>query len=113
MKASLILTTAAIASTLSACATTKTKPEPVVKEASYAPHEIKIASQPSGAIIDLNGNFIGVSPVTLVLQPSKCRHSWPVNGLYYQVIRARWTNGASRTEVFPTTAPLPDNVILM
>ena len=110
MKALFILLRAA---TLSACATTKPKPEPVVKEASYPPHEIKIASNPAGAIIDLNGNFIGVSPVTLVLQPSKYRHSWPVNGLYYQVIRARWTNGASRTEVFPTTAPLPDNVILM
>ena len=103
----------ALALFLSACATAKPKPEPVVKEASSPPHEIKIASQPSGAIIDLNGNFIGVSPVTLVIQPSKYRHSWPVNGLYYQVIRARWTNGASRIEAFDTTAPLPDNVILM
>lgn len=102
-----------LAATISGCATTKPKPEPVVKEASYPPHEIKIASHPAGAIIDLNGNFIGVSPVTLVLQPSKYRHSWPVNGLYIQVIRARWTNGASRIEAFDTTAPLPDNVILM
>ena len=75
---------------LSACAAIQ-KPEPEIKRAQPKPQEIQIQTAPSGALVDWNGNVLGVAPVTIELTPSfsqyASHYSWPSNGARTQRFR--------------------------
>jgi hypothetical protein len=51
---------------LSACAATQ-KPEPEIKRAQPKTQEIQIQTAPPGALVDWNGNVLGMAPVTIIL----------------------------------------------
>ena len=63
---------------LGACASTQ-KPEPKIKRAQPKPQEIQIQTSPPGALVDWNGNFLGVAPVTIELTPSFYHYASPLH----------------------------------
>ena len=78
-------------------------------EAKFTDRTVRIHSAPSGAMIDLNGDVVGVTPCTLELK--RCyRGSWPANGNYVQILRARWLDGTVQEQHFFTTATPPQQV---
>ncbi len=64
---------------LSACDATN-KPEPEIKRAEPKPQEIQIQTAPPGALVDWNGNVLGVTPVTIELTPSGNVNMTPIIG---------------------------------
>ena len=83
MKPSATLFLALATPLLSAC-TAVQKPEPETKRAQPKPQEIQIQTAPPGALVDWNGNVLGVAPVTIELTPLFFQYasyySWPSNG---------------------------------
>lgn len=101
---------------LSACTTTQ-KPEPEIKRAEPKPQEIQIQTAPPGALVDWNGNVIGMAPVTIELTPSfsqyASHYSWPSNGAHIQRFSARWPDGAMNTESFYSNTPPPQAIAII
>jgi hypothetical protein len=101
---------------LSACAATQ-KPEPEMKRAQPKPQEIQIQTAPPGALVDWNGNVLGVAPVTIELTPSfsqyASHYSWPSNGARAQRFRARWPDGTMNTEFFDSNTPPPQVIAIV
>lgn len=112
MKALLLLL--ALALLLSGCATAEHEAARKARlnaewEAKFTDRVVTIHSAPSGAMIDLNGDVVGVTPCTLDLK--RCyRGSWPANGLYVQILRARWLDGTVQEQHFFTVATPPKQV---
>jgi hypothetical protein len=78
-------------------------------EAKFSDRTVRIHSAPSGAMIDLNGDVVGVTPCVLELK--RCyRDSWPANGNYVQILRARWLDGTVQEQHFHTIATPPKQV---
>jgi hypothetical protein len=100
---------------LSACAAIQ-KPEPEIKRAQPKPQEIQIQTAPPGALVDWNGNVLGVAPVTIELTPSfsqyASHYTWPSNGARTQRFRARWPDGAINTEYFDSNTPPPQAIAI-
>jgi hypothetical protein len=97
---------------LASCAT----PEPVepeVRTGIVCPRTIKIQSYPAGALIDINGDILGTSPVEYSAHPHNAAQWWPQSDLIYQRFRARWPNGVNVTETFLTRSPMPRQVGLL
>ena len=109
---SLIIAICLLALISSGCATRSTLDVAAIKkqiESNYSDRTVTIHSAPSGAMIDLNGDVIGITPCTLELK--RCfRDSWPANGLYVQVLRARWLDGFTQEQHFHTVATPPKRV---
>jgi hypothetical protein len=97
---------------LSGCATKSTiDPEASKRahEAQFSDRTVEIHTLPYGAMIDLNGDVVGVSPCTLELK--RChRDHWPVNGNVVQILRARFWDGSSQEQHFFTTTIPPKKV---
>jgi len=113
MKTSLHLLALASALFLTACAGPKSTIDPEASkrawEAKFTDRTVRIHSAPSGAMIDLNGDVVGVTPCVLELK--RCyRDSWPANGLYVQILRARWLDGTVQEQHFHTIATPPKQV---
>ncbi|MFM8764716.1 MAG: hypothetical protein ACKOEZ_07770 [Spartobacteria bacterium] len=101
---------------LSACSVVQ-KPEPEIKRAQPKPQEIQIQTAPPGALVDWNGNVLGVAPITIELTPSfneyASHYSWPSTGVRTQRFRARWPDGAINTEFFETNTPPPQAIAIV
>ena len=98
---------------MSACATPKSAIDVAASkrawEAKFSDRTVTIHSAPSGAMIDLNGDVVGVTPCTLELK--RCyQGSWPANGNIIQILRARWLDGTVQDQHFITTATPPKQV---
>jgi hypothetical protein len=99
---------------LSGCATAEREAARKAKfnaewEAKFSDRTVRIHSAPSGAMIDLNGDVVGVTPCVLELK--RCyRDSWPANGNYVQILRARWLDGTVQEQHFHTIATPPQQV---
>ena len=98
---------------LSACASTKSTfdIEALRREeaANYSDLVVEIHSLPSGAMIDLNGDVVGITPCTLELK--RCyKKSWPANGYLFQNLRVRFWDGSIQTQTFPTATDTPQKV---
>jgi len=97
---------------LSGCATRSTIDVEASKrewEAKFTDRAVRIHSAPSGAMIDLNGDVVGVTPCNLELK--RCyQGSWPLNGNVVQILRARWLDGTVQEQHFFTTATPPQQV---
>ncbi len=104
----------ALALLLSGCATAEHEADRKARlnaewEAKFTDRTVTIHSAPSGAMIDLNGDVVGVTPCVLELK--RCyRDSWPANGLFVQVLRARWLDGTVQEQHFHTIATPPKQV---
>jgi hypothetical protein len=102
---------------LASCAAPQPKPEPEIKRAQPKPQEIQIQTAPPGALVDWNGNVLGVAPVTIELTPSfyqyASHYSWPSNGARTQRFRARWPDGAYNTEFFDSNTPPPQAIAIV
>lgn len=98
---------------LCGCASTKssTDLEAVKREqaALYSDRSVEIHSLPYGAMVDLNGDVVGITPCTLELKRS-FKKAWPYNGYYYQTLRARFWDGSVQTQTFPTATDTPQKV---
>jgi hypothetical protein len=114
MKTSLHLLALASALILSGCATAEREAARKAKfnaewEAKFTDRAVRIHSAPSGAMIDLNGDVVGVTPCNLELK--RCyQGSWPLNGNVVQILRARWLDGTVQEQHFFTTATPPQQV---
>lgn len=97
---------------LSSCATPDPV-EPKVRTGIVCARTIKIQSYPAGALIDINGDILGASPVEYTALPHNAAQWWPQSDLIYQRIRARWPNGVNVTETFLTRSPMPNQVGLL
>ena len=88
-----------------------------IKRAQPKPQEIQIQTAPPGALVDWNGNVLGVAPVTIELTPSfsqyASHYSWPSNGARTQRFRARWPDGAINTEFFESDTPPPQAIAII
>jgi hypothetical protein len=98
---------------LSGCATPKSTIDVEASkrewEAKFTDRTVTIHSAPSGAMIDLNGDVVGVTPCVLELK--RCyQGSWPLNGNVVQILRARWLDGTVQEQHFFTTATPPQQV---
>jgi len=98
---------------LSGCATPKSTIDVEASkrewEAKFTDRTVTIHSAPSGAMIDLNGDVVGVTPCVLELK--RCyQGSWPLNGNVVQILRARWLDGTVQEQRFFTTATPPQQV---
>ena len=112
-KTTILLIAFASALFLTGCATPKSTIDPEASkrewEAKFTDRTVTIHSAPSGAMIDLNGDVVGVTPCVLELK--RCyRDSWPANGLYVQILRARWLDGTVQEQHFHTIATPPKQV---
>jgi len=114
MKKTTLLLLALAALILSGCATAEREAARKAKfnaewEAKFTDRTVRIHSAPSGAMIDLNGDVVGVTPCTLELK--RCyQGSWPLNGNVVQILRARWLDGTVQEQHFFTTATPPKQV---
>jgi hypothetical protein len=113
MKKTTIHLLALAAMFLTACATPKSTIDPEAGkrawEAKFTDRTVTIHSAPSGAMIDLNGDVVGVTPCVLELK--RCyQGSWPLNGNVVQILRARWLDGTVQEQHFFTTATPPQQV---
>ncbi|NDG72326.1 MAG: hypothetical protein EBY32_13740 [Proteobacteria bacterium] len=81
---------------LSACVAIQ-KPEPEIKRAQPKPQEIQIQTAPPGALVDWNGNVLGVAPITIELTPSF----------------SQWPDGAINTEFFESDTPPPQAIAIV
>jgi len=78
-------------------------------EAKHSDRTVEIHTLPYGAMIDLNGDVIGITPCTLELK--RCyQGGWPLNGNPVQIIRARFWDGTSQEQHFFTTTIPPKKV---
>jgi hypothetical protein len=78
-------------------------------EAKFSDRTIEIHTLPYGAMIDLNGDVVGITPCTLELK--RCyQNGWPLNGNPVQILRARFWDGSSQEQHFFTTATPPKKV---
>jgi hypothetical protein len=101
-----------LAATLSACATAKTKPEPVVKEITNSDHRISVSTLPAGAIIDWNNDVAGVSPCNVVIKDAYKGH-WPYDFYDIHTIRARWTDGTIQEQTFAARSTAPSRCVFI
>jgi hypothetical protein len=113
MKKPTILLIALAALFLTACATPKSTIDLEASkrawEAKFSDRTVRIHSAPSGAMIDLNGDVVGITPCTLQLK--RCYQAgWPLNGNVVQILRARWLDGTVQEQHFFTTATPPKQV---
>ena len=98
--------------TLGGCATKSTiDPEASKREyeAKFSDRTVEIHTLPYGAMIDLNGDIVGITPCTLELK--RCyQNGWPLNGNPVQILRARFWDGTSQEQHFFTTTIPPKKV---
>jgi hypothetical protein len=110
MKAFSILLSLALL--LSGCATKSTIDLEASKreyEAKFSDRTVEIHTLPYGAMVDLNGDVVGITPCTLELK--RCyQGGWPLNGNPVQIIRARFWDGTAQEQHFFTTATPPQKV---
>ena len=78
----------------------------------YTPATIKIHSAPDGAVIDHNGDVVGITPCELSL-PKCYRGGWPLDGNIIQTLRARWIDGTVLTEYYPLQSTPPKTVLFL
>ena len=97
---------------LCACATRSTIDLEASKrewESKFSDRTVEIHTLPYGAMIDLNGDVVGITPCTLELK--RCyQGSWPANGNVVQILRARFWDGTAQEQHFFTTATPPKKV---
>jgi hypothetical protein len=97
---------------LTACASTSTLDLEAIKrqrDADYSDLVVEIHSLPSGAMIDLNGDVVGITPCKLELKRS-FRGNWPSNGYDLQALRCRWADGHVEQHLFLTNSKAPKQV---
>jgi hypothetical protein len=103
----------ALALLLSGCATPRSTIDLEASkrawEAKHSDRTVEIHTLPYGAMIDLNGDVVGITPCTLELK--RCyQGGWPLNGNPVQIIRARFWDGTAQEQHFFTTATPPKKV---
>ena len=111
MKTSPLLLTLALL--LSGCATPRSTIDLEASkreyEAKFSDRTVEIHTLPYGAMIDLNGDVVGITPCTLELK--RCyQNGWPLNGNPVQILRARFWDGTAQEQHFFTTATPPKKV---
>lgn len=105
----------ALAALLSSCSTPQ--PEPITRRAEAVPQpiEIQIITEPAGALVDWNGNVLGVAPVILKITPERLstgRLTWPHTGAYSHYFRARWRDGSCNFEMFNRDETPPQTIAI-
>jgi len=100
---------------LASCSTPQ--PEPITRRAEAVPQpiEIKIITEPAGALVDWNGNVLGVAPVTLKIRPDLNNYGrpiWPNTGAYRHHFRARWRDGSCNFETFNSDETPPQTIAI-
>lgn len=100
---------------LASCSTPQ--PEPITRRAEAVPQpiEIEIITEPTGALVDWNGNVLGVAPVILKITPERLssgRLTWPHTGAYSHYFRARWRDGSCNFEMFSRDETPPQTIAI-
>ena len=100
---------------LASCSTPQ--PEPITRRAEAVPQpiEIEIITEPAGALVDWNGNVLGVAPVILKITPERLstgRLTWPHTGAYSHYFRARWRDGSCNFEMFRPDETPPQTIAI-